>query len=88
MFYGITAIILGIILIYQAFILWKSKDSNIQLVLCIICGLGFIGSGVTFFVIPKDLEYVSILLLLFFCVVYVVVYFILKQKQKRPRQTK
>ncbi len=89
MFYYIIGIILGAALMASSIILFlKQKDKFAFFIGNIVFAIAFIGSGVSGFLIPEKFSYISILLLLVFCIGYLVFSTILLKKSKNTQKTK
>lgn len=89
MFYNITGIVLGIILFSNSIFLYKNKKEKIYILMVgIVLSLGLLGSGIGGFFMPQDLSYVTIILLLLFCVLYLVFYYVVLKERKDTKQAK
>ncbi|MDE7384396.1 MAG: hypothetical protein K2M84_01415, partial [Anaeroplasmataceae bacterium] len=54
----------------------------------LILAIGFIGTGIGGFFIPKDLDYITIVLLLIFAVLFLVQYYVFLKKNQTPQKHK
>lgn len=89
MFYYIVGIVLGVALIISSTILFcKQKDKLAFFIGNIVFALAFIGSGISGFFILQNLSYISILLLLVFCIGYLIFSTIVLKKAKNTQKTK
>ncbi|MDE5566371.1 MAG: hypothetical protein K2I77_05235 [Anaeroplasmataceae bacterium] len=89
MFYNITGIVLGIILLFNSIFLYKNKKEKLYILMIgIVLSLGLLGSGIGGFFMPQNLSYVTIILLLSFCVLYLVFYYVILKDRKNTKQTK
>lgn len=89
MFYCILGIIVGVLLLMHSLFLVFSIKSKIRVVLInILCALGLVGTGIGGFFIPKALDYITIILLLFFSITFLVLYSIFLKERKNSQQRK
>ncbi len=87
MFYTIVAIIIGLLIFINSIFLCIKKEKIVVLIYDIFCGIGLVTSGIGGFFIPKDMEYITILLLLCFSLAYLIFNFILLKKRKKTQTT-
>lgn len=87
MFYTIVAIIIGLLIFINSIFLCIKKEKIVVLIYDIFCGIGLVTSGIGGFLIPKDMEYITILLLLCFSLAYLIFNFILLKKRKKTQAT-
>ena len=80
MFYYVCGIIIGLLLIINGFI--KFKENKILFLMSIFCGLGLSSSGVLGFIF-EDLEFIFIILLVAFSLIYIVYSLIAFKKKKK-----
>lgn len=90
MLYNILAIIIGIFLILNLiFSFVNSKKERFSILLInLITSLCFFGMGIGGFFVPKDYEYVTILVLLVLSVFYLMLFFVQSKKSKKSQETK
>ncbi len=89
MVYSILGILVGILTIIQVIFMAIGKKERFCLIaVYIVCGLGFTGSGIGSFFIPKDVDYIPILCLLFFAILYLAITYIILKKRKTAQQHK
>ena len=87
MFYTIVAIIIGLLIFINSIFLCIKKEKIVVLIYDIFFGIGLVTSGIGGFFIPKDMEYITILLLLCFSLAYLMFNFILLKKRKKTQTT-
>lgn len=89
MFYCILGIVIGGILFLHSLVTIISKKKKMG-VYCfnIFCSFGFMGSGIGGFFMPKSLEYITMLLLLFFSICFLVSYYLFLKERKNSNQRK
>ena len=54
MFYNLSAIVIGLLLIFSAYSFYKAKLSNLMIVVSLICSSGFLASGIVGFMVPDN----------------------------------
>lgn len=87
MFYSILGIGVGsLLLIHSLFLFFSVKPKILVSVVNLICALGLIGTGIGGFFVPKDLDYITIILLLVFSVVFLVLYSIFLNQRKNSQR--
>ena len=82
-FYTITSITIGIlVLIYALFNIKKNKIY--QTILFIICAIAYVTIGfIGQFVIPADISYITILIILAVTIILIITIFMMKRSEKR-----
>ncbi len=88
MFYNLSAIVIGLLLIFSAYSFYKAKLSNLMIVVSLICSSGFLASGIVGFMVPDNLSYIVILIMLVFAIIYLVGYIIFKKRLKHQEVEK
>lgn len=88
MFYNLSAIVIGLLLFFSAYSFYKAKTSNLMIVTSLICASGFLSSGIVGFMVPDNLSYIVILIMLVFSIIYLVAYIIFKKRLKRQEVEK
>lgn len=89
LFYNIAGIILGLLLLLSTCLTFQKRNQpKGNLMVGIIFSLGFIGSGIGGFFTPKNLEYITIILLLFFSIGYLILYYLILKERNHSNQTK
>ena len=82
-FYTITSITIGILVLIYAFLNIK-KNKMYQSVLFFLCAIAYIAIGfIGQFVIPMDLSYITILIILFITIVLITLIYFMKRSEKR-----
>ena len=83
MFYYISGIVVGVLILINTFMSLKRKDEKLlTIILSFVASIGLISSGVIGFILPSNLEFISILLLAFFALGFLLYYYFLKKAQK------
>lgn len=87
MLYNILGIIVGsLLLIHSLFLIFSVKPKKVAVALNLTCAAGLIGTGIGGFFIPKALDYIVIILLLFFSIIFLVVYSVFLKERKQPQR--
>lgn len=82
-FYTITSITIGILVLFYA--LFNVKRNKIyQTILFLICGIAYIAIGfIGQFIIPVDMSYITILIILAITIILITTIFMMKRSEKR-----
>ena len=89
MIYNILGVIIGVfVLINSIFLIIGKKERVLVYGINLFCALGFLGTGIGGFFIPKNLELLPIILLLIFAVIFLVQYYVLLKKSQTPKNHK
>ena len=81
MFYFIFGIIIGLILIASSiYLLVKNRSNIISNITYLICGIGYIISGIIGFILYKEYEYIVILILMGLSIICILTYYIFNKK--------
>ena len=82
-FYTITSITIGILVLFYAFFNIK-KNKIYQTILFFTCSIAYITIGfVGQFVIPIDLSYITILVIFFITIILIITIFMMKRSEKK-----
>ena len=82
-FYTVTSITIGILIIIYMFLNVK-RNKIYQSILFGVCGIAYIVTGfLGQFVIPIDLSYSTILIILFITIILIVLIFLMKRSEKK-----
>lgn len=86
MLYNILGIIIGVFILLNSIFLIKSKRINaIVWGINLFCSFGFIATGIGGFFFPESLNYVPIILLFVFSLIFLVQYSIFLKKNKESK---
>ncbi|MDE6241278.1 MAG: hypothetical protein K2M08_02520 [Anaeroplasmataceae bacterium] len=89
MIYNILGIIIGIfVLINSILLIVSKKEKQFVCIINLFLAIGFIGTGIGGFFIPKDLDYITIILLFIFAVLFLVQYYVFLKKNQAPQKHK
>ncbi|MCM1196668.1 MAG: hypothetical protein NC310_06340 [Roseburia sp.] len=89
MIYNILGIIIGIFtFINSIFLIVSKKEKQFVCIINFVLALGFIGTGIGGFFIPEKLEYITIILLLIFAVLFLVQYYVFLKKGQASKNHK
>lgn len=88
MIFNIFGIHVGVLTLIQSiYMIIEKKERLPMLMIYVVCGLGFIGLGIGGFFIPKNLDYLTVVSLLCFAILYLgITYF--SKKRKTAQQHK
>lgn len=86
MFYYVSGIIIGFILVASSIYLLITKKNDFKSnIVYLLCGLGYIGTGIGGFFIDKKLEFIIILLLTLFSAITIIWYYIFNKRPNNPK---
>lgn len=89
MIYNILGIIIGCFVFLNAIFMMVSKKENVVIyAINIFCSIGFIGTGIGGFFVPKNLDYIPVILLLVFALLFLIQYYLFLKKNKESKQHK
>lgn len=89
MIYNILGILIGVFVFINSILLAVSKkEKQFVCILNFILAIGFIGTGVGGFFIPEKFDYIPIILLLIFAVLFLVQYYVFLKKSQTSKNHK
>ena len=84
MFYFVTSILIGFILVVSSlYLLLKNKKDILSNLLYLFSGIGLIACGIIGFLIVEKYHYIIILLMLLFSCICIVNYYIINKKPSK-----
>ncbi len=87
--YNILGILIGIfVLINSILLIAGKKEKQLVCIFNFALAIGFIATGICGFFIPENLDYITIILLLIFAVLFLVQYYLFLKKNQTSQKHK